>query len=382
VRRFRLGVRPRGVGGFIGALTLLCGAIATADAQKASPARSSHVELLYQAHHTREPSLRCPAKPSARKPQQPTCVTGRWYRSTSAWNTRIPANPPIAPHSSSLIAAFNDRWCRNASCLGPTMVSVPTVWIASRATPKVTVQINFPTCDAHRVQAPIPAHAVPDGPPEGDMTVMMRDSGVEWDFFKLTLPGVTPLSSGPVCQATENWAATVVTRAHPGWTGSGTLRRSPRGSGTLYGSGLIRPRDTRRPPGSTWDHAVALAYRGTLAGTYVWPAVRTDGKCRDATACIPEGGRLQLDPAIQCAKWASLTAEWQRQLCRTLQRYGLIIVDTGSAILVQNPISLSGYAYPWAPNWGNLPADLAQHLRVIDSTRWTALEKPRATPAD
>jgi hypothetical protein len=207
------------------------------------------------------------------------------------------------------------------------------------------------------------------------MTVMVSDTGVEWDFFKLTKPGVTPLSSGPVCPATNNWAATVVARVDPGWTGSGTFRGSPRASGTLYGSGLIRPRDTRKPPGSTWDHAVALAYRGTLAGTYAWPAIRTDGTCTDSSACIPEGARLQLDPSIDCGTRASLTAKWQRQLCRTLQRYGLIVVDTGSALLAQNPLSLGSYIYPWAPGWGTLPVDLATHLRVIDWTKWTGRDR-------
>jgi hypothetical protein len=200
---------------------------------------------------------------------------------------------------------------------------------------------------------------------------MVRDTGVEWDFFKLTKPGVTPLSSGPVCQATANWAATKVTKAAPGWTGSGTLRASIRGSGTLYGAGLIRPRDTKRKGASSWDHAIALAYRGTLAHAYAWPAVHSDGTCTDAGACLPMGSRLQLDPSIDCARWPSLSADWERQACRTLQRYGMIVVDTGSAMLAQNQSSLGAYVYPWAPHWNNLPTDLAARLRVIDWKRWT-----------
>jgi hypothetical protein len=202
------------------------------------------------------------------------------------------------------------------------------------------------------------------------MMVMVRDSGVEWNFFKLTEPGVKPLSSGPVCAASNTWAATVVTKANPGWTGSGSHKGSPRGSGTLFGSGLIRPRDTKRPPGSSWDHAVALAYPGTLAGTYAKPAIYTDGTCKDPDACIPEGARIQLDPAVPCGQWPGLEI-WQRQLCRTLQRYGMIVVDTGSALLVQNPRSVGSYVYPWAPGWRTLPAELATRLRVIDWTKWT-----------
>lgn len=312
----------------------------------------------------------CRTKPASTR-KRPTCVTGRWYHGTSVWNKPIPANPPISPQSSSLISAFTNKWCLKAACLGPTMVSVPAVWVASSRTKLVTVQINYPRCKADHVRAPIPAHAVPDGPPEGSTTVMVSDTGVEWDFFKLTRPGQTPLSSGPTCEPTQDWAATRVARARTGWRGSGTFMGSPRASGTLYGTGLIRPRDTKRAPGATWDHAVALAYPGTLARVHPWPAVRTDGRCTDPTSCIPEGGRLQLDPSVDCGTWPSLTATWQRQLCRTLQRYGLIIVDTGSALLVQHPVSLGSYVYPWAPGWGTLPVDLAARLRVIDWTRWT-----------
>jgi hypothetical protein len=203
------------------------------------------------------------------------------------------------------------------------------------------------------------------------MAVMVGNTGVEWDFFKLTAPGVAPLTSGPICAATNNWAATVVATAKPGWTGSGTFSGAPRASGTLLGSGLIRPRDTKTRAGWTWDHALALAYPGTLAGIHAWPAMRTDGTCSDSSACIPMGARLQLDPSINCSTWATLTAEWQRQLCRTVQKYGMIIVDSGSALLVQNPVSIGSYVYPWAPWWGGLPGDLGTHLRVINWTEWT-----------
>jgi hypothetical protein len=302
---------------------------------------------------------------------RPVCVGGRWYRRTSTWNTPIPRNPPIAPNSASLINAFNNRWCVRAACLGPTSVSVPSVWTASKSMPLVTVQVNFPTCNARQVRVPMPSGAAASiaTDPEPTIALMVADTGVEWDFFKVTPPGATPLSSGPVCAATQNWAATVVARAS--WIGSGTMPGAPRGSGTLLGSGMIRPRDTKAPIGATWDHAVALAFPGTLAGVFAWPAVGTDGSCADSNQCIPMGARLQLDPSVQCATWPTLTAEWQRQLCRTLEKYGMIIVDSGSALVVQNPVSIGSYVYPWAPTWRTLPPDLATHLRVVDWTRWT-----------
>ena len=75
-----------------------------------------------------------------------------------------------------------------------------------------------------------------------------------------------------------------------------------------------------------------------------------DGTCTDRSRCIPEGARLQLDPWINCSTWQLLTYEWQRQMCRTLQVYGGIIIDTndaGPTIANQWHGSLIGYTWPW-----------------------------------
>jgi hypothetical protein len=108
----------------------------------------------------------------------------------------------------------------------------------------------------------------------------------------------------------------------------------------------------------------------------VWPAQSCDGTHTGTTA-IPEGARIQLDPSVNCSTWASLGGrEWQRQLCRTLQKFGMIVIDTGGALINEYSGSYdvhpAGYQWPWeADRWPNLPADLLPHLRVLDWTRWT-----------
>jgi hypothetical protein len=206
-----------------------------------------------------------------------------------------------------------------------------------------------------------------------DLWPRTASAHIEWDFYKMTEPGVTPKSSGPICAATSDWAATVAYRHDPGFTGLGTGGGSPRGSGTWMGGGLIRPRDTKMTAGSTWEHALALAYPLTLSSKYVWPATSTDGTCSDANSCIPIGARIQMDPAINCAAWPSLVGEWQRQLCRTLQRYGVIVVDTGSGLTTEQLASVRPYLYPWEgpAGWNALPSDIMPHLRVVDWNKWT-----------
>jgi len=117
------------------------------------------------------------------------------------------------------------------------------------------------------------------------------------------------------------------------------------------------------PAGSTWDHALAMSYPHTR-NTFVAPATSTDGPFSDA-ASIPMGSRIQLDPSFDVN--GSGLPEWQKQLCRTLQVYGVIVVDTGSALLNEGLASVraSGYTWPWEPGWAVLPPSVVSHLRVL-----------------
>jgi hypothetical protein len=230
--------------------------------------------------------------------------------------------------------------------------------------------------------------------PESMLTILETDTGAEWDLYKVTEPWMTPQSSGPICPATGNWAASIVHKGTPangtgGWQGLGSEEYSTRASWTYGGTGLIRPRDTRQPAGGTWDHALAMAYSATLAGAYVYPAKGTDGRCFDTNACVPMGARLQLDPAFDCNGTSLLSHEWQRQECRTLQTYGAIIVDTacywpcsGGGILSENPYAVrenrtdvdggGNYVFPYDNStWGYFPTQILQRFRVVDWNKWT-----------
>ncbi len=259
---------------------------------------------------------------------------------------------------------------QNASnVFGPTVNSVPSIFIATNATPRATVQVNYPACNARQVQVPIPSGAVPGagayGPDfEPSMVVANADTGEEWDLWGLTPPGATPSNPyGLNCPATGNWATLNSAYNSPGWTGSGTGPPATRGSGTLAGAGTIRVRDTQTATGGTWDHAIAIAYPHTRY-TAVWPAIWSDGRYSDA-ASIPMGSRIQLDPSFDVAN--SGLPEWQKQMCRTLQKYGMIVVDTGQAMITEGLASVraAGYTWPWEPSWTPLPASVVSHLRVL-----------------
>ena len=309
-----------------------------------------------------------PIMTSAKRPQ----VEGRrWYSPHSLWNTPIGPHPRIAPNNQSLIAAL-----ARTPAIGVSYDYTPAIWYATRSTPKVPVRIDVPRCNARTVWVPIPRGAIPDSSSEGHMAIAQYGTGTEFDFYKAQTPGGPPKSSvyySKPCPTVNEWTAAKMVTTN--WqTGSGELLGATRGSGTPEGAGTILPRDTLMPPGATWDHALGMAYKNTCTDGMSWcpivaPATQEDGTCTDRSQCVPEGARFQLDPTLNCNTWPSLTYTWQRQMCRTLQVYGGIVIDTndgGPTFANQWHGSLIGYVWPWLREKQlNLPHDLLSHFRVL-----------------
>jgi hypothetical protein len=342
------------------------------------------------------PSLSPPAPSPSPTPD------GRWYSSTSAFNKPIPSGTPYHPADAVFMTDFKAR-C--GGCTGPSLGSAPPIYLVSSSTPLVTVRRNYPTCNAAVYQVPIPLGAkssiqFSSGDVESRLNVLVRDSGVEWDMYKITPPGMTPMTENSVqCPANTDWNALIVHKSDPaagqsGWIGNGS-EYSNRAAGVLDGTGTIRPRDTKQPAGSAWDHALAMSYSAILNGARVWPATSPGASgCFNTSICLPYGARLQLDPSFDCTHTTLIPAEkeWLRQLCRTLQTYGVILIDTschwpcsGGAIMSENPYSVrqnrtdvdggGNYTFPYdgsgPAGWGYLPLGVLQHMHVIDWTKWT-----------
>jgi O-antigen/teichoic acid export membrane protein len=297
--------------------------------------------------------------------------SARWYAPSSLWNTPIGPHPRLAPNDATLVAAL-----AAAPSIAVAYDYTPAIWYASRDTPKVPVRIDFPRCGARTVWVPIPKGAIPDPSPEGHMIIAQTGTNIEYDLYQAQSANGSPKSSvyySTPCPTVDEWTAAKVVTTN--WhTGSGEELGSPRGSGTAEGSGVILPRDTEMPAGATWDHALAMSYGNTCSDKMPWcpivaPATEEDGTCTDRASCLPEGARLQLDPSIDCNTWPSLKYVWQRQLCRTLQVYGGIIIDSNGGVGPRIPDqwygSLIGYKWPWPPGDGGLPHDLFSHFRVL-----------------
>ncbi|HEY2935384.1 MAG TPA: hypothetical protein VGJ25_02210, partial [Gaiellaceae bacterium] len=103
----------------------------------------------------------------------------------------------------------------------------------------------------------------------------------------------------------------------------------------------------------------------TKEGGPVQPATSSDGHSTVAGA-IPEGARLQLDPSLDLGS-LGLNA-WQATIARALQKFGMILGDTGGTVGLSavNAISFPSNPYPWGDaSYAYLPTSLLQHMRVL-----------------
>jgi hypothetical protein len=143
------------------------------------------------------------------------------------------------------------------------------------------------------------------------------------------------------------------------WSGVPPTGFGSRGAGVPYLAGLVRPCEIGQ---RHIDHALAFAYQNTTSG-FVYPATKSDGTASNG---MPEGSRLQLNPAIpgsMIKSWGCLGACFT--IAKALQRYGMYLIDTAGHPKVF-------LEYDGTAHWGNgvsaattNPIPLAA-FRVID----------------
>lgn len=283
----------------------------------------------------------------------------RAYNDESPWNTPIGASPDYHPNSDAFVESIEAPLTSD-----PTQYTYP-VYVVSGETPKATVNLNGwysqPTLDGRTfgneqyatVEVPIPAGAMPATGDDAQVIVLDTDTGGEWGFYNFV-----PMEDGTFeaengYQYNVDWDG--VAPMHP--QGRGFVAR---GAGIPYLGGLVRPCEIEQ---GLIEHALALSY-DSPRNAFVAPATKSDG-ASTSNRDVPEGARLQLDPAIsedEIREWgcegACLT------VARALQEYGLFVVDNAGR-------SKLYFEYEGTANWdGAITSNTVspipvEHLRVL-----------------
>jgi len=287
-----------------------------------------------------------PPPPPAPSPAPPT---SRLYADDSPLNQRIPANAAVDAASPTMVAQLVSEveakgWPIAAGAW------TNSVYYADATTPRFDVALGSPAYSGKSLASvPIPASAQVPGDSDGGLVVIDRSTGCEYDFAR-----AQKSSAG-------TWSAWFANATPTGGSGIYPFAEAPSAAAFANVAGTIFPEELL---GGRIDHALAFTMHNTKAGGPVWPATGSDG-WSNVPGAIPEGARLQLDPALDLDS-LSLTA-WQKTIARALQEYGMYLVDTGGAVALRAQHTMStSLTYPWGVvDYGQMPKSVARNLRVL-----------------
>jgi hypothetical protein len=246
----------------------------------------------------------------------------RPYSSRSPWNTPIGRRPAYHPQSDYHVAALDGELTSD-----PTQYTYPVYEVTGRTRrqpvrftgvfSEVRRDRNLKILGEPTVRIPIPAAAEPAEGSDSQLIIIDRNTGDEWGMWRLEKEG-------------DGWKATNGSHYNVRWDGVPPRDRdgdgfTARGAGIPYLAGLVRRCEIDR---GRIRHALAFAYDYPRP-EHVYPASKSDGESGDPRD-LPEGARLQLDPALTPTDIRELGCEGPcLTIARALQRYGMYVVDQG-----------------------------------------------------
>jgi hypothetical protein len=362
-------------------------------------ARRGELRLRFSAEQRvaveRRPGAARRSKPAlkllVRRRPAPYSSPDRLYSDASPWNVRIPRGWPVDPRSETMVESLRVSRAYKGFPLSVREWTVPT-YFADASTPRRDVGLrrappswtevygtprNFigpppgwitdPTPWAPRLgwassasptrllNVPIPRGARPDSELDAHMTVIDRSTGCEYDFYAA--------HKGP-----DGWQALWANSTRTGGTGVYPYGLSSKASGFAGGAGLVWPEELRA---GRIDHALFMSFPFTKAGGPVAPATSSDGRTARWPASIPIGARIQLDPKLKLGKLG--LKPYERTVARALQRYGMIVGDTGGAMGL---FAVHPKSYGANPYEGVLPNGPYAYLNKIPVNRFRVLKLP------
>ena len=280
------------------------------------------------------------------------------FPTNNPWNQIISA-APVATNSATIIASigtgvhFHPDWGTDSPTNGASpLYGIPYNVVHGNSTAKVNVIIDNYPGESDIVPMPIPANAVIEGDyqngpnPNGagyntgqrgdsHLIVWDQDNNVDYELYAATRPsdpylfdGVTPHTDGKWHAAQETVWNFKTNEFRPlGYT-------SADAAGLPILAGLTRPEEGL-PVSLGGQGAIKHALRLTLppnivSSQYIYPAshiVTRSGQ-------VPFGARFRLANTPAVNSLIATMGPQAQNIARTMQQYGLILADIGSAMYV------------------------------------------------
>ena len=233
-------------------------------------------------------------------------TTVRPFAADSPFNQPIRTSPRVDAKSASMVAYASRTGQLNANM---SAYGVP-IFTATSTTPGYTVPCRMSgtwgTCPFSGRSMRIPLNAHPSPGSDGAMVVVGSTTNSVDEYWQASSSNGGWIAS---------WGA-INSLTGSGWGGSST------GAGASRLAGVIRVSEIEN---GLIDHALVLQTDNVCRGTVRAPAIKTDGDSARAD-CIPEGARLQLDPAVKVDSIVGITAG-ERIVARAMQKYGGYVID-------------------------------------------------------
>ena len=274
----------------------------------------------------------------------------RLYDPTSFWNQPILADAAVDANSPAMVSSALVAYSGSANFTNSDEWGRPLAY-ANTVSGLFSVGCVIYDCQT-AVSFRIPHYAKPATGADHHVIVLDPSTNSELDMFMAAYdPSVDSWSAGSrYLAASDGWGAACALGQHC----LGSVAAGFDGFG-----GVVRPEEIAQ---GHIDHALVFATPYTQAGTIACPATHTDGATNDPAA-IPEGARIQLDPAfdVDGQPWPA----WEKTIARALQTYGAYLEDTGGSLAFYAEPNLDrGYdawslaGVPGAPqSLANLPWD-------------------------
>jgi hypothetical protein len=233
-------------------------------------------------------------------------ATSRTFAADSPFNVLIRNSPTLDPDSAAMMAYTSRSRQLNANLFEYGIPVFTATFFSPAFNVTCSMSGTWGSCPLSQHPMRIPSTATPNVGSDGAMTVIDTTTNSVAEYWRAQRTGSTWSAA---------WGAVNILSGS-GWGGAST------GAGASRLAGLIRVSEIQA---GLIEHALVLQIDNACQAAVRLPAIKTDGESTRAD-CIPEGARLQLDPAVNIDLISRITPG-ERTVALAMQKYGGYVID-------------------------------------------------------